>query len=61
LALAQDIKHTVNNLGLLCRLLAYSAAMDFTLALLPWKLLWNLQMVKKEKLGVAVAMGFGFM
>jgi hypothetical protein len=38
---------------------AYSAAMDFTLALLPWKLIWGLQMKKKEKVGVAVAMSCG--
>ncbi|KAH8904827.1 hypothetical protein BR93DRAFT_916595 [Coniochaeta sp. PMI_546] len=38
---------------------AYSAAMDFILALFPWFLIWNLQMNKKEKVGVAVAMSLG--
>jgi len=38
---------------------AYSAFMDLTLALLPWKLIWGLQMKRKEKIGVAVAMSCG--
>lgn len=38
---------------------AYSGAMDFALALLPWKLLMGLQMRKTEKLGAAVAMSMG--
>lgn len=38
---------------------AYSAATDFTLALLPWAILWNLQMKRREKFGVAVAMSLG--
>lgn len=38
---------------------AYSAIMDLTLALLPWKLIWGLQMKRKEKIGVAVAMSCG--
>ncbi|CAK7225607.1 hypothetical protein SCUCBS95973_005923 [Sporothrix curviconia] len=37
----------------------YSAAVDFTLALLPWKFLWNLQMQRRDKLGVLVAMSMG--
>lgn len=37
----------------------YSALMDFVLALLPWKIVWNLQMKKKEKFGVATAMSLG--
>jgi len=37
----------------------YSGAMDIALALLPWKLIWSLQMQKKEKLGVAIAMSMG--
>lgn len=40
---------------------AYSAAMDFTLAALPWTFLWNLRMEKKEKFGIAVAMSMGIM
>jgi len=37
----------------------YSAATDFALALLPWKIIWNLQMEGREKFGVAVAMSMG--
>lgn len=33
--------------------------MDIILALLPWKILWGLQMRKKEKIGVAIAMSMG--
>jgi len=40
---------------------AYSAAMDLSLALLPWKLIWGLQMKRKEKIGVAVAMSCGIL
>jgi hypothetical protein len=39
--------------------LAYSAAMDIALALLPWKLIWGLQMRRQEKIGVAFAMSCG--
>ncbi|KAB5513406.1 hypothetical protein GE09DRAFT_1013960, partial [Coniochaeta sp. 2T2.1] len=38
----------------------YSAAMDFLLALLPWKLLYGMRMRKREKFGIAVAMSMGF-
>lgn len=38
---------------------AYGAAMDFALALLPWKLLMVLQMRKKEKIGAGLAMSMG--
>ncbi|KAK1765582.1 hypothetical protein QBC33DRAFT_425451, partial [Phialemonium atrogriseum] len=37
----------------------YSAATDFVLALLPWQMVWKLQMKGKEKVGVAVAMSMG--
>jgi len=37
----------------------YSALMDFVLALLPWKLVKNLQMKRREKIGVALAMSMG--
>ncbi|KAK4443775.1 hypothetical protein QBC34DRAFT_199162 [Podospora aff. communis PSN243] len=37
----------------------YSAAMEFILALLPWKIIWGLQMKRKEKVGVALAMSMG--
>ncbi|KAK4157290.1 hypothetical protein C8A00DRAFT_40266 [Chaetomidium leptoderma] len=39
----------------------YSALMDFTLALLPWKFLWGLQMKRKEKIGVGIAMSMGIL
>uniref|UniRef100_A0A1Y1M768 Rhodopsin domain-containing protein n=2 Tax=Photinus pyralis TaxID=7054 RepID=A0A1Y1M768_PHOPY len=38
---------------------SYSAATDFILALLPWVILWKLQMKRREKFGVAVAMSLG--
>jgi hypothetical protein len=38
---------------------AYSAAMDIVLALLPWKVILPLNMRKKEKIGVGVAMSMG--
>ncbi|KAH7035774.1 uncharacterized protein B0I36DRAFT_96709 [Microdochium trichocladiopsis] len=37
----------------------YSAITDFTLALLPWKILWALQMRPIEKVGVGIAMSLG--
>jgi hypothetical protein len=41
--------------------LGYSAAMDIILALLPWKLVWPLNMRRKEKIGVIVAMSMGIL
>ncbi|KAK3901529.1 hypothetical protein C8A05DRAFT_44827 [Staphylotrichum tortipilum] len=38
---------------------ALSAAMDLALAMLPWKVIWTLQMKTREKLGVAFAMSMG--
>jgi hypothetical protein len=38
---------------------SYSGVMDIVLALLPWKITWNLQMRKKEKFGLAFAMSLG--
>ncbi|KZF19790.1 hypothetical protein L228DRAFT_271109 [Xylona heveae TC161] len=38
---------------------AYSGLMDFLLALLPWTVIWKLQMRKREKVGVAIAMSLG--
>ncbi|KAK1750344.1 hypothetical protein QBC47DRAFT_455275 [Echria macrotheca] len=38
---------------------AYSAAMDFALALFPVILIWHLQMGNKEKFGVLIAMSLG--
>ena len=37
----------------------YSALMDIVLALLPWKVIWPLNMRKKEKIGAIVAMSMG--
>ncbi|KAK3985221.1 hypothetical protein QBC44DRAFT_405361, partial [Cladorrhinum sp. PSN332] len=37
----------------------YSALTDIVLALLPWKIVWNLQMEQREKIGVALAMSLG--
>ncbi|EXF72978.1 hypothetical protein CFIO01_04684 [Colletotrichum fioriniae PJ7] len=37
----------------------YSALMDILLAMLPWKLIWGLQMKMKEKIGVGIAMSMG--
>jgi hypothetical protein len=33
--------------------------MDITLSILPWKIIWNLEMTKKEKIGVLAAMSMG--
>lgn len=41
--------------------LAYSASMDFLLALFPWYIIKGLQMQRREKLGVAVAMSMGIL
>ncbi|KAJ0115081.1 hypothetical protein N8I77_009725 [Diaporthe amygdali] len=38
---------------------AYSAAADFALAVIPWVLIWNLQMNLKEKVGVGICMSLG--
>jgi hypothetical protein len=35
--------------------------MDFFLALLPWKILWNLQMNNRDKIGLAIAMSMGIL
>lgn len=40
---------------------AYSALMDMMLSLIPWAIVWNLQMKRREKLGVAVAMSMGIL
>jgi hypothetical protein len=39
----------------------YSAGTEFALALLPWKVIWKLQMKRKEKVGVAIAMSMGIL
>ncbi|KAK3954330.1 hypothetical protein QBC32DRAFT_336455 [Pseudoneurospora amorphoporcata] len=38
---------------------SYSAVMDIALALLPWSVVWKLQMKKKERFGCALAMSMG--
>lgn len=38
---------------------SWCAAADFALALLPWKLVWGLQLKRREKLGVGIAMSIG--
>jgi len=39
----------------------WSALMDVCLAVLPWKILWNLQMRTAEKIGAGVAMSLGIL
>jgi hypothetical protein len=39
----------------------WSALMDVCLALLPWKILWGLQMRTAEKVGVCIAMSLGIL
>jgi hypothetical protein len=39
----------------------YSGVMDITLALLSWKLIWGLSILRKEKFGVALAMSMGIL
>ncbi|KAF3041283.1 hypothetical protein E8E12_002732 [Didymella heteroderae] len=39
----------------------WAAAMDISLALLPWRILWGLQMRLAEKIGVCVAMSLGIL
>ncbi|KAK4443381.1 hypothetical protein QBC34DRAFT_477870 [Podospora aff. communis PSN243] len=40
---------------------AYSAAVDFILALLPWKLLLGMQMQREEKFGLVIALSMGLL
>lgn len=37
----------------------FSALIDFAFVVLPWKMLWALQMKRSEKVGVTLAMGMG--
>ncbi|OAK93865.1 hypothetical protein IQ06DRAFT_287418 [Phaeosphaeriaceae sp. SRC1lsM3a] len=39
----------------------WSALMDVSLALLPWKIIWGLQMRTAEKIGVCIAMSLGIL
>ncbi|KAI0025148.1 hypothetical protein F4780DRAFT_792719 [Xylariomycetidae sp. FL0641] len=47
------------NVGIGIAAASYSALMDCALALLPWGMILQLQMKKREKLGVALAMSMG--
>ncbi|KAJ6157776.1 hypothetical protein N7470_005368 [Penicillium chermesinum] len=38
---------------------SYSGCMDFILSVLPWIVLWELEMKKREKAGIALAMSMG--
>ncbi|OIW34074.1 hypothetical protein CONLIGDRAFT_711873 [Coniochaeta ligniaria NRRL 30616] len=38
---------------------AFSGAMDITLAILPWKIVWTVAINKKEKIGALLAMSMG--
>ncbi|EOA89242.1 hypothetical protein ACJQWK_09309 [Exserohilum turcicum] len=40
---------------------AWSAATDFALALLPWPLIWRIQLKFREKIGVSIAMSMGML
>lgn len=40
---------------------AWCALADFALALIPWKLIWNLQLQLREKIGVGIAMSLGIL
>jgi hypothetical protein len=40
---------------------AWCVAADFTLALMPWYLIWGLQMKVQEKIGVGIAMSMGLL
>jgi hypothetical protein len=42
-------------------MVAWAAIMDISLALMPWKILWNLQMRFAEKIGVGIAMSLGIL
>ncbi|KAB5558098.1 hypothetical protein GE09DRAFT_1221231 [Coniochaeta sp. 2T2.1] len=39
---------------------AFSGAMDITLAILPWKIVWTVAINKREKIGALLAMSMGF-
>lgn len=40
---------------------AYSAAMDLVLTAFPSLVIWNLQMIKREKIGIILSMSLGLM
>ncbi|EAA30421.2 hypothetical protein GE21DRAFT_10579 [Neurospora crassa] len=39
----------------------YSGLMDIVLAILPWWLIWDLHMQRKEKIGIGIAMSMGLL
>lgn len=49
------------NLGMSMTSSAYSGIMDVVLAVIPWAILKDLQIKRKEKIGIAVAMSLGVM
>ncbi|KAB5523063.1 hypothetical protein GE09DRAFT_1229810 [Coniochaeta sp. 2T2.1] len=49
--------HVYVNFGMFAA--GYSAAMDFVLAMLPWRIIWKMRMNRREKFGVTVAMSMG--
>jgi len=40
-------------------IIVYSGVVDVVLAMLPWKIIWNVSINKKEKLGALFAMSMG--
>ncbi|PKS08085.1 hypothetical protein jhhlp_005360 [Lomentospora prolificans] len=50
-------KNTVEHYQMFCSV--YSGAMDIILALLPWKIVWNVAIFRREKIGALVAMSMG--
>lgn len=52
-----------HNLHLSCSniFLAWSAVLDFVLALFPWLALWNLNMKKKEKYTICFSLSLGIL
>ena len=57
----QYVSYHLTLQDLLMLLVAYSALVDFILALLPWKIILGLQMKRHEKIRVAVAMSLGLL
>lgn len=49
------------NLGMSMSSSAYSGIVDLVLAAIPWVILKDLQIKRKEKIGIAVAMSLGVM
>ena len=50
-----------NSSKLISLAIAYSGLQDFVLALIPWFVIMKLQMRKKEKFGIAIAMSLGIL